>query len=71
MKEKIENKIIEIVEHIISKSVEEVTLDEYTILQNELKEITYRESQADHAKRMAELMSMVTSPSAPVYGISK
>ena len=60
MKEKIENKIAEIVEWIVSKPAKEVTLDEYTILQNELKEITSRESQADHNKRMAELMSVVS-----------
>ena len=60
MKEKIENKIAEIVDWIISKPAKEVTLDEYTILQNELKEITARESQADHNKRMAELMSVVS-----------
>ena len=60
MKEKIENKIAEIVDYIISKPSEEVTLDEYTILQNELKEIAVRESQTDHNKRMAELLSIVS-----------
>ena len=71
MKEKIKNKIEEIVDHIVSKPASEVTLDDYTILTNELKEICYQESSAEHGKRMAELMSMVTAPAAPVYGAAK
>ena len=66
MKEKIETKIQEIVDFIISKPVKEVTLDDYTILNNELKEIHLRESQAGQSKRMAELMSMVATSPCPV-----
>ena len=58
MKEKIECKISEIVDYIIGKPAKEVTLDDYTILENELKEIRFRESQAGNGKRMAELMAM-------------
>ena len=60
MKEKIEKKISEVVDYIVSKPAKEITLDEYTILQNELKEIAVRESQTDHNKRMAELLSIVS-----------
>ena len=66
MKEKIEEKIAEIVDFIVSKPVSEVTLDDYTILNNELKEIHLRESQAGQSKRMAELMSMVATSPCPV-----
>ena len=66
MKEKIETKITEIVDYIITKPAEEVTLDDYTILQNELKEIRISESKADNGKRMAELISMVAADSASV-----
>ena len=68
MKEMIEKKIAEIVEYIVSKPVAEVTLDDYTVLQNELKEIRISESKADNGKRMAELLALVANPDAPVYG---
>ena len=66
MKETLEAKIKEIVGYIINKPIAEVTLDDYTILTNELKDIRFRESQAGQNKRMAELMSMVTAPACPV-----
>ena len=66
MKEKIESKIEEIVDFIVSKPIGETTLDDYTILTNELKDIRFRESQAGQNKRMAELMSMVAAPACPV-----
>ena len=63
MKERIESKIEEIVDYIINKPVEEVTLDDYTVLTNELKGIEYKQTQSDNSKRMAELMStMVAAP---------
>ena len=66
MNEKIESKIEVIVDLIVSKPIGEVTLDDYTILTNELKDIRFRESQAGQNKRMAELMSMVAAPACPV-----
>ena len=62
MKEKIEAKIEEIVDYISAKPVEEVTLDDYTVLTNELKDIRLREAQAGQSKRMAELMAMAAVP---------
>ena len=68
MKEKIENKIAEIVDYIVSKPAAEVTLDDYTILTNELIGIRAAETKAESGRRMADLMAMVASPDAPVYG---
>ena len=61
MKEKIEGKINEIVEYIISKPAGEVSLDEYTVLRNELLDIRTREGQAENGKRMAEFMAAAFS----------
>ena len=69
MKDKIETKIEQIVDFIVNKPIEEVTLDDYTILNNELKDIRFRESQAGQNKRMAELMAMVSDP-AYVHGVA-
>lgn len=63
MKEAIETKIEELVNHIINKPVEDVTLDDYTILTNELQEIHNKESQAANGQRMAELMGLISSNS--------
>ena len=65
MKEAIEAKIGEIVSYIINKPVKEVTLDDYTILTNELREIQNKESQAVNGQRMAELMGLISSGSCP------
>lgn len=63
MKEKIKTKIENIVDYIISKPAEEITLDDYTILTNELQNIRNQEAQTDNSKRMAELLStMVYAP---------
>lgn len=65
MKEAIETKIEELVNHIINKKIEDVTLDDYTILTNELREIHNKESQEANGQRMAELMGLITSNSCP------
>ena len=63
MKQSIEEKIEELVNYIINKPIVEVTLDDYTILTNELREIQNKESQAVNGQRMAELMGLITSNS--------
>ena len=63
MKDAIEAKILELVNYIIGKPITEVTLDDYTILTNELREIHNQESQAANGQRMAELMGLLTSNS--------
>ena len=70
MKEKIETKIEEIVDFIVKKPIKEVTLDDYTILNNELKDIRFRESQIGQNRRMAELMALATD-SSYVHGDAK
>lgn len=58
MKERLENKIEAIVNFIISKPEEKITQEDYNILSSELRDIRFRESQADNDKRIAELMSI-------------
>lgn len=64
MKEKIENKITELIDYITNKPVAEVTLDDYTILDNELKGIRAREYQTGQGKRIAEFMALASDPTA-------
>lgn len=58
MKERLENKIEAIVNFIISKPEEKITQEDYNILSAELRDILFREQQADSGKRMAELMAI-------------
>lgn len=58
MKEKLENKIDAIINFIINKPEEKITQEDYNILSSELRDIRFRESQADSGKRMAELMAI-------------
>lgn len=57
MKEKLEKKIEAIVDYIINKPENEITLDDYSVLSSELRDIRFREQQADNAKRMSELVA--------------
>ena len=57
MKEKIERKIDAIVDFIINKPEEKITQEDYNILSSELRDIRFREQQAQNGKRMAELMA--------------
>ena len=61
MKQQIENKINEIIENIIKKPANEITMDDYTILSSELRDIRFRESQEDSRSRMAELLAMANN----------
>ena len=63
MKHIIEEKIRDLVNYIVNKPITEVTLDDYTILTNELQEIRNQESQESNGQRMAELMGLLTSNS--------
>jgi len=63
MKDLIESKIEELINYIVSKPISEITLDDYTILTNELHEIKNKESQEVNGQRMAELMGLITSNS--------
>lgn len=58
MKEKLESKIDAIINFILNKPEEKITQEDYNILSSELRDIRFRESQADSGKRMAELMAI-------------
>ena len=65
MKQKIERKIESIIDYISSKPESEITLDDYSILSSELRDIRFREQQFDNAKRMSEFMAH-SFPTVPV-----
>ena len=56
MKEKIEKKIEKIVDYIISKPAADITLNDYTILHEELKDIRFRREQMASGERIKQLM---------------
>lgn len=56
MKEKIEAKLNEIIESIISKDAGDITYNEYRILDNRLSTIKYEEERQEKNREMAELM---------------
>ena len=57
MKERIEEKIEAIIDRIINKPTEEITLDDYTILSAELRDIRFREEQEANKSKLAELVA--------------
>lgn len=57
MEEKIKAKIGELIDYIAGKPVEEVTLNDYTILHEELKDIRFRREQHASNERFRELVS--------------
>ena len=56
MKEKIENKIAEIIDAIVEKGAGTITKDDYDILAAELKRIIYNEELKEKNKKIAETM---------------
>lgn len=58
MKEKLESKIDAIINFIINKPEEKITQEDYNILSSELRDIRFRESEADNEKRIKELMAI-------------
>ena len=57
MEEKIIEKIEELIEYIISKSADAMTLNDYTILHEELKDIRFRREQSESNDRLRQLMA--------------
>lgn len=57
MEEKIIAKIEEVVDFIISKPAGEVTLNDYTVLHEELKDIRFRREQEASSERLRQLMA--------------
>lgn len=62
MKEKLEAKIEEVLNYIISKPVETVTHEDFNILAGELRDLRYRESENERNKKLAETMVNLVSP---------
>lgn len=58
MEDIIKNKIESIVKHIASKPNEAITLEDYTILSSELKDIRFRKSQEESGDRFKKLMDL-------------
>ena len=77
MEEKIENKMTEVVEYILSKPKETITADEYMILASELKDLRFRREQAEQGDRMGKLLAAVfpaaadVKPEVPVKTVRK
>ena len=57
MKQEIEGKIERIVDFIIKKPLAKITLDDYTILSSELRDIRFREEQLASSKRISDLVA--------------
>jgi hypothetical protein len=66
MEEKITEKIEQIVDYIISKPVKSITLNDYTILHEELKDIRFRKEQEASGDRLRQLAATVFPVSANV-----
>ena len=56
MKEKIERKIGQIVNYIISKPESEITTEDYMIIASEVRDIRFREAQSVREERMEQLL---------------
>jgi hypothetical protein len=65
MKEKIENKINEIIETIIAKEAKEVTYNEYRILENRYSYLKYEEEQREKNRKLVNVITETIS-SAPL-----
>ena len=57
MKAIIENKVNDVISYIVSKSPENITYNEYRILDSKLKEIKYEEERKEHNEKMMKTMS--------------
>ena len=58
MKEKIEKKIGQIVDYIISKPESEITRDDYEIIASEVRDIRFREAEEERQERMERMLAM-------------
>ena len=57
MREKIEKKITDIIDFIISKDVDKITYNEYRILDNKLSNMKFEEESKERNKHFAEMMA--------------
>lgn len=59
MKERIEKKLEERIEYILNKNVEEITSEEFGILDLKLSNMKYEETKEERDKKFAELISKI------------
>lgn len=59
MKERIEKKLEERLENILNKDVEEITSEEFSILNTKLNDIKFEETKEERDKEFAELFSKI------------
>lgn len=64
MKEKIDKKLIELVEYILSKPIEAVTKEDYEVITAERRRLVYEADSAESKKKMQELLFSTMSTSA-------
>ena len=68
MKEKIEKKLNEKLEYILSKNIEEVSSDEYYILSSVLNEIKNEESKDERLQKQKELTETLVKTLSLKFG---
>ena len=74
MKELINNKLVEIIKYIIDKPVDQITYNEYCILDSKLKSMEYKENQERNredynlllGKLMTNSLDPVPTPLTPI-----
>lgn len=59
MRNKVEAKLLNLLEYIVNKPVEQLTPDDYMVLSSELRRLKYEEDAAEKNKHLAEAMSAV------------
>ena len=65
MEEKIQEKLNALVDHIISKPIEALTMDDYTILSMELKDARFRREQGDCNDKFTKLLASFVPSTLP------
>ena len=74
MKERLEQKIDEVIENILSKDAKDVTYNDYRILDNKLASIRYAEEQKTRNEEMVTLMAKAmgsTLSLPPSHGLTE
>ena len=56
MREKLQSKLDEVIEYILSKDAKDITFNEYRILDNKLSSIKYEEEQKEKNKELFDAM---------------
>ena len=68
MKDRIEAKIELLIEFIIHKPLEEVTIDDYMILATELQKSRFQKERTENEKRKQEFVCMVSDCPLSIMG---